>query len=93
MFYSYFEGKKGRTMRITQKGQVTIPESIRRSAGLLPGTEVEFIEDKDGVRLIPANGRRATPREKRIAEVLDRMRGSATVRMTTEEIMALTRGK
>ena len=80
-------------MRITQRGQVTIPESIRRSAGLLPGTEVEFVQDRTGVRLRPVAGRKATPREKRVAEVLDRMRGSATLKMTTEEIMALTRGE
>ena len=80
-------------MRITQKGQVTIPEHIRRSAGLLPGTEVEFVQDRAGVRLQPVVGGKATPRERRVAEVLDRMRGSATVRMTTEEIMALTRGE
>jgi AbrB family looped-hinge helix DNA binding protein len=80
-------------MRITQRGQVTIPEPIRRSAGLLPGTEVEFVQDRRGVRLRPVLGRKATPREKRVAEVLDNMRGSATVKMTTEEIMALTRGE
>ena len=80
-------------MRITQKGQVTIPERIRRSAGLLPGTEVEFVQDRSGVRLQPVAGGKATPRERRVAEVLEGMRGSATVRMTTEEIMALTRGE
>lgn len=80
-------------MRITQRGQVTIPEAIRRSAGLLPGTEVEFVQDGKGVRLRPVAGPTATPRERRVTEVLDRMRGSATVSMTTEEIMALTRGE
>jgi antitoxin PrlF len=80
-------------MRITQRGQVTIPETIRRSAGLLPGTEVEFVQDENGVRLRPVTGRKLTPRERRVAEVLDRMRGSATIKMTTEEIMALTRGE
>ena len=80
-------------MRITQRGQVTIPEHIRRRAGLLPGTEVEFVEERGGVRLRPVAGDRVTPRERRVGEVLDHMRGSATVRMTTEEIMALTRGE
>lgn len=80
-------------MRITQRGQVTIPEHIRRSAGLLPGTEVEFVQNKTGVSLRPVMAGKATPREMRVAEVLDRMRGSATIKMTTEEIMALTRGE
>jgi len=34
-------------MRITSKGQVTIPKDIRERAGLLPNTEVEF-EGKTG---------------------------------------------
>jgi AbrB family looped-hinge helix DNA binding protein len=81
-------------MRITSKGQVTIPERVRRAAGLLPGTEVEFVHDKNGVHLRPADTRgRKTERERQIARALERLRGSATIRMTTEEIMALTRGE
>jgi len=80
-------------MRVTAKGQVTIPELIRRQEGLLPGTEVEFVRDAKGVRIAPARaGRRATQREREVGEALERLRGSATVKMTTEEIMALTRG-
>jgi AbrB family looped-hinge helix DNA binding protein len=79
-------------MRITRRGQVTIPDKIRRSAGLLPGTEVEFVQDRTGVHLRRATNGKMTPRQRGVAEVLDRMRGSATIRMTTEEIMALTRG-
>lgn len=80
-------------MRITEKGQVTIPERIRREAGLLPGTEVEFFHDEHGVRLVPAVGARATRRERDIEHALAQLRGSATIRMSTEEIMALTRGR
>ena len=81
-------------MRVTEKGQVTIPGPIRRKAGLLPGTEVEFIHDRQGVHLRPkASGRRPTKREREVADALDRLRGSATIKMTTEEIMALTRGE
>jgi AbrB family looped-hinge helix DNA binding protein len=79
-------------MRITAKGQVTIPEPIRRQEGLLPGTEVEFIRDAGGVRIAPARGgRRTTLRERTVRDALNRLQGSATVKMTTEEIMALTR--
>jgi AbrB family looped-hinge helix DNA binding protein len=81
-------------MRITQKGQVTIPGPIRRKAGLLPGTEVEFVVDKKGILLRARKaGRRASRREREIDDALERLRGSATIKMTTEEIMALTRGK
>jgi len=73
-------------MRITSKGQVTIPIEIRERLGLLPGMEVEFDVDGDAVRL--TRGKDAGGRGRTIA---DRLRGRATRRVTTEEIMALTR--
>ena len=77
-------------MRITAKGQVTIPQQIREKAGLVPDTEVEF-ELRGDVVVI----RRARPagRETRGQALIRRMRGSATAkpRMTTDEIMALLR--
>jgi AbrB family looped-hinge helix DNA binding protein len=77
-------------MRITSKGQVTIPIEIREKAGLLPGTEVDFELDRGTVRIVKA----AKPRgETRGQEVVRRLRGSATVKMSTDEIMALTRGE
>jgi len=41
-------------MRITSKGQVTIPADIREQAGLLPHTEVDFTFDGKVVRIAPA---------------------------------------
>jgi AbrB family looped-hinge helix DNA binding protein len=77
-------------MRITSKGQVTIPIKIREKAGLLPGTEVDFELDGGNVRIVKA----AAPlHETRGQEIVRRLRGSATVKMSTEEIMALTRGE
>jgi len=81
-------------MRVTDKGQVTIPEAIRRRAGFLPGTEVEFVQDETGVHIRRAGGPRGdTVRKREFAAALDRLRGSATIRMSTDEIMALTRGE
>ncbi len=74
-------------MKITSKGQVTIPQDIRERHGLLPGTEVRFIDDGDKVRLVKAAGGRRRGRT-----LVARMRGRATTRLSTEEIMALTRG-
>ncbi len=73
-------------MRITSKGQVTIPIEIRERLGLLPGTEVEFDVEDDAVRLTrvanaPGRGQR----------IVDRLRGRATTNRSTDEIMALTR--
>ncbi len=74
-------------MRITTKGQVTIPIEIRERLGLLPNTEVEFV--LDGRTAIVRKARRPSRRGERILALL---RGSGTVPMSTDEIMALTRG-
>ncbi len=77
-------------MRITSKGQVTIPAALRERAGLLPNTEVDFLYERGAVRIVRA----ARPRkEGRGAAIVRRLRGSRTVGMTTDEIMALTRGR
>lgn len=76
-------------MRITSKGQVTIPQAIREKAGLLPDTEVEF-EITGGKVVLRPTGRRTTRAERAIG----RLRGTLKhVRMNTDQIMALTRGK
>jgi AbrB family looped-hinge helix DNA binding protein len=76
-------------MRITSKGQVTIPIEIREKAGLLPHTEVLFEFDGTSVRILPAP---SPGREGRGGTLLRRLQGSATIQMTTDQIMALTRG-
>lgn len=77
-------------MRITSKGQVTIPQAIREKAGLLPNTEVEFIYERGGVRLVKVDPSKPG---KRGEELLRRLRGSAVgAGMTTDEILAHTRG-
>lgn len=78
-------------MRITSKGQVTIPQTIREKAGLLPGTEVDFILDNGSVRLVRTAEPRGETRGQRIARHLSG-RGTANLDLTTDEIMALMRG-
>ena len=75
-------------MRITTKGQVTIPRDVREKMGLLPHSEVEFGVEGNVVVL-----RKVAIPEGRGKKIVERMRGRATVRMSTEEIMALTRGE
>lgn len=75
-------------MRITSKGQVTIPIEIRERFGFLPDTEVEFVVDEDAVKLVRAEPKGGPGRGDRI---VDRLRGTSTVGMSTEEILALTR--
>ena len=75
-------------MRITAKGQVTVPQDIRERFGLMPNTEVEFAVSGDRVYLHKAAGK-----ARRGETLVARMRGRATMRMSTDEIMALTRAE
>lgn len=77
-------------MQITSKGQVTIPQKIRNQLGLLPNTEVEFEVVGDHARIRKA--RRHTGHGSRGQKAIAAIRGTATTRMTTDEVMALTRG-
>ena len=74
-------------MRITSKGQVTIPQAIRERYGLLPDTDVDFVITAGRVTLVP----RPTRDNDRGSKAVARLRGSATAGMTTDEILALTR--
>jgi len=73
-------------MRVTTKGQVTIPQDIREKLGITPSTEVDFVEERGRVYLLKRKGKNATRGRFR------KLRGIATVKLTTDEIMALTRG-
>ena len=73
-------------MRVTTKGQVTIPQEIREKLGITPAVEIDFIEEKDRVYLVKSKGKPKKTHKFR------KSRGIANVKMTTEEIIALTRG-
>lgn len=77
-------------MRITSKGQVTIPAKIREQAGLLPDTEVDFEFDGNTVRIVRAKAAKHPTRGERLVA---RLRGRGDVRMSTDAIMSLTRGE
>ena len=76
-------------MRITSKGQVTIPQEIRVRLGLLPHTKVEFELAGNHARIHKAGREAGESARGRLA--LEALRGTADVRMSTDEIMALTR--
>jgi len=76
-------------VRITSKGQVTIPQAVRERTGLLPNTEVDFVVEGAAVRIVKS---RSVKRPSRGARAVARLRIPAgRIRMTTDEIMALTR--
>lgn len=72
-------------MRVTEKGQVTIPQSIREAMGIVPGSEVLFELQGDHAVV------RRIVRPEVVAERLERYAGSADAGMSTDEILALTR--
>ena len=77
-------------MKITSKGQITIPIDIRDRAGLLPGTNVEFSIQGDTVLI--RKSKKVAGMAGRGARLVELMRGTAKTRLTTDQIMALTRG-
>ena len=75
-------------MRVTTKGQVTIPLKIRKKLNISPASDVQFIVGEDGRVYIEK-----TKYEKTGTSRFSKLRGAATVKMSTEEIMALTRAE
>ncbi len=75
-------------MRVTSKGQVTIPKAMREHFGLFPGTEVEFVPGEDELFV------RKSKAGRRGEEVVAHLREAGKkYTMTTEEVMRLTRGE
>ncbi len=75
----------GIDMRVTTKGQVTIPQQIREKMGITTATEIIFLEEKGRVYIAKKPGK------KKASPYFKKLRGVASVKMTTDEIMALTR--
>lgn len=74
-------------MRITTKGQVTIPADVREELGLLPNTEVRILR-KGNVAVLEKIDRPS----RRGDAVVASLKGKGNKKMTTGQIMALTRG-
>ena len=70
-------------MRVTQKGQVTIPLEVRQALGIRPGSDVRFKLDGDGARLEVGS--------QDARNAVASMRGAGDVELSTDEILALTR--
>lgn len=75
-------------MKLTSKGQVTIPLSLRKRYGLEPRAEVVFEAAEGGVLIKPV----ANARLRSLKAALKRARGTADAVRTTAELMRLTRG-
>jgi AbrB family looped-hinge helix DNA binding protein len=71
-------------MRVTTKGQVTIPKNVREILGIVPETDVEFQEDNGKFYLVKVSKIKSTSK-------FAKFRGIATAKMSTDEIMNMTR--
>ena len=75
-------------MRVTEKGQITIPKDLRDALGIGAGSEVEFARENDTLVV-----RKVADGPGRGAQLAQRLRGRGDVALTTDEIMALTRAE
>jgi antitoxin PrlF len=79
-------------MRVTEKGQVTIPKDIRDKLGISAGSEVEFLDEDGQVRLVKAGPEAAAEqRAQRMRLWIGRVKGSANSGLSTDDIMRMTR--
>jgi AbrB family looped-hinge helix DNA binding protein len=74
------------TVTVTRKGQVTIPKPVRDRLGINPGSKIDFEVAEDGRAFLRRVGKRRLKPSR-----FERMRGTATSGLTTDEIMTLTR--
>jgi AbrB family looped-hinge helix DNA binding protein len=75
-------------MRISAKGQITIPIEIREQLGLLPDTEIEFeVIGGKALKIVKV----AKSRTGRGRSIVSRLRGRLGKGLSTDEIMAMTR--
>jgi AbrB family looped-hinge helix DNA binding protein len=79
-------------MRITSKGQVTIPLAIREAAGLLPHTEVDFVYEDGEVKIRRTKVNLGESRGERLIRLL-RGSGTANHELTTDEILNWSRSE
>ncbi|MGI8623727.1 MAG: AbrB/MazE/SpoVT family DNA-binding domain-containing protein [Solirubrobacteraceae bacterium] len=73
-------------MRVTAKGQITIPQELRERMGLGPGAEVEVVPAEEGALIRPVT------RSTRGSELVARLRDSGESGLTAEVVLRMTRG-
>lgn len=82
-------------MRVTEKGQVTIPKHIRDKLGIGPGSEVDFVEDSaGGVELVRlGEGAEENAAVARLERWVEKVRGTGDPDLSTDAVMLATRGR
>jgi AbrB family looped-hinge helix DNA binding protein len=93
---SYLENEEGKKMRVTSKGQVTIPRDLRQLAGIEPNSEVIFSIENGKLVVAPKADPQATlerQRLDRLTAALDRLEGTGDQTLHADALMALTRDR
>jgi AbrB family looped-hinge helix DNA binding protein len=83
-------------MRVTSKGQVTIPRDLRQLAGIEPNSEVIFSIENGKLVVSPKSDTTATAeraRLDRLTAALDRLEGTGDQNLKADALMALTRDR
>lgn len=81
-------------MRVTEKGQVTIPKEIRDRFNIVPGTEVDFVPSKGGALLIKLDSQDGDSSIRDFDDWAERVRGTFDMGgMSTDEFMIFLRGE
>jgi AbrB family looped-hinge helix DNA binding protein len=83
-------------MRVTSKGQVTIPRDLRELTGIAPNTEVVFSIESGKLVVTPKDGAPQTSEKQRLdrfLETLDRLEGTGDQQLGADALTALTRGR
>ena len=90
MFRKSKHCKNKNSMKITSKGQVTIPQDLRERLGLLPNTEVEFVPTPDGRELRLLKSAKSSGRGRALVE---RLRGRGTSKLSTDQLLKMMRSE
>ncbi|MDH4412756.1 MAG: AbrB/MazE/SpoVT family DNA-binding domain-containing protein [Rhizobium sp.] len=83
-------------MRVTSKGQVTIPRDLRELVGIEPNSEVVFTVEDGRLMLAPKNGTAALQEKTRLAglmETLARLEGTGDPDVDADTLMQMTRDR
>lgn len=81
-------------MRVTEKGQVTIPKEIRDRLGIVPGSEVDFVASSKGALLVRVDASVEEPAIRDFDDWAASVKGTFdTGGMSTDEFMVWLRGE
>lgn len=83
-------------MRVTSKGQVTIPRDLRELAGIAPNSEVLFSMEGGKLTIVPKDGRQEQEdriRLERFLETLQRLEGTGDQEVDANQLMEMTRDR